>query len=59
MIEYNILTKLQEMTMVSTTYKLKNRLSYHDVAQTLVDGFIGQLKDGGITISHLRIGMVS
>ena len=44
MIEYNILTKLQEMTMVSTTYKLNNRLSYHDVAQTLVDGFTGQLK---------------
>ena len=44
MTKYNILTKLQEMTMVSTTYQLKNRLSYHDVAQTLVDGFTGQLK---------------
>ena len=42
--EYNILTKLQEKTMVSTTYKLNNRLSYHSVAQTLVVGFIGQLK---------------
>ena len=39
MIEYNILTKLHEMTMVSTTYKLKNRLSDHVVAQTIVDGF--------------------
>ena len=44
MIEYNILTKLHEMTMVSTTYKLKNRLSDHVVAQTIVDGFTSQLK---------------
>ena len=29
MIEYNILTKLQEMTMVSATYKLNNRLPDH------------------------------
>ena len=29
MTEYNILTKLQEMTMVSTTYKLNNRLPDH------------------------------
>ena len=43
-IEYNILTKLQEMTMVSTTYKLNNRLSDHAVAQTIVAGFTGQLK---------------
>ena len=32
MTEYNILTKLQEMTMVSTTYKLNNRLPDHAVA---------------------------
>ena len=32
------------MTMVSTTYKLNNRLSDHAVTQTLVAGFIGQLK---------------
>ena len=32
------------MTMVSTTYKLNNRLLDHVVAQTLVVGFIGQLK---------------
>ena len=32
------------MTMVSTTYKSNNRLSYHAVAQTLVAGFTGQLK---------------
>ncbi|RVW30385.1 RING finger and transmembrane domain-containing protein 2 [Vitis vinifera] len=44
MIEYNILTKLQEMTMVSTAYKLNNRLPDHAVAQTIVAGFIGQLK---------------
>ena len=36
MTEYNILTKLQEMTMVSTAYKLNNRLPDHDVAQTIV-----------------------
>ena len=41
MIEYNILTKLQEMTMVSTTYKLNNRLSYHAVTQAIVVGFTG------------------
>ena len=41
MTKYNILTKLQEMTMVSTTYKLNNRLSDHAVAQTIVVGFIG------------------
>ena len=44
MIEYNILTKLVEMTMVSTTYKLNNILSNHVVTQTLVVGFTGQLK---------------
>ncbi|WJZ89863.1 hypothetical protein VitviT2T_009051 [Vitis vinifera] len=44
MTEYNILTKLQEMTMVSTAYKLNNRLSDHAVAQTIVAGFTGQLK---------------
>ncbi|RVW24955.1 Enzymatic polyprotein [Vitis vinifera] len=44
MTEYNILTKLQEMTMVSTTYKLNNRLPDHAVAQTIVAGFTGQLK---------------
>ena len=43
-IEYNILTKLQEMTMVSIAYKLNNRLSDHAVAQTIIVGFIGQLK---------------
>ena len=32
------------MTIVSTTYKLNNRLSNHVVAQTLVVRFIGQLK---------------
>ena len=32
MTEYNILTKLQEMTMVSTAYKLNNRLPDHVVA---------------------------
>ena len=41
MIEHNILTKLQEMTMVSTTYKLNNRLLDHAVAQTIGVGFIG------------------
>ena len=44
MTEYNILTKLQEMTMVSTTYKLNNRFSDHVVAQMIVVGFTGQLK---------------
>ena len=44
MTEYNILTKLQEMTMVSTTYKLNNRLPDHVIAQTIVVGFTGQLK---------------
>ncbi|RVW18795.1 hypothetical protein CK203_102744 [Vitis vinifera] len=38
MTEYNILTKLQEMTMVSTAYKLNNRLPDHAVAQTIVAG---------------------
>ena len=32
------------MTMVSTTYKLNNRLPDHAVAQTIVVGFTGQLK---------------
>ena len=44
MIEYNILTKLQEMTMVSIAYKLNNRLSNRVVTQTLVVGFTSQLK---------------
>ena len=44
MTEYNILTKLQEMTMVSIVYKLNNRLLDHVVAQTIVAGFTGQLK---------------
>ena len=44
MTEYNILTKLQEMTMVSTTYKLNNRLPDHAIAQTIVARFTGQLK---------------
>ena len=44
MIEYNILTKLQEMTMVSITYKLNDRLSDHVVAQTIIVGFTSQLK---------------
>ena len=44
MTEYNILTKLQEMTMVSTAYKLNNRLPDHAVTQTIVAGFTGQLK---------------
>ena len=41
MTDYNILTKLQEITMVSTIYKLNNRFLNHVVAQTLVVGFIG------------------
>ena len=44
MTEYNILTKFQEMTMVSIAYKLNNRLPDHAVAQTIVAGFTGQLK---------------
>ncbi|KAL6347349.1 hypothetical protein AAG906_016822 [Vitis piasezkii] len=44
MTEYNILTKLQEMTMVSTTYKLNNRRQIMSVARTIVAGFTGQLK---------------
>ena len=44
MTEYNILTKLQEMTMVCIAYKLNNRLSDHVVDQTIVVGFTGQLK---------------
>ena len=44
MTEYNILTKLQEMTMVSTTYKLNNRLSNQAMAQIIVAGFTDQLK---------------
>ena len=44
MTKYNILIKLQEMTMVSTTYKLNNRLSNHVVAQTIVAGFTSQQK---------------
>ena len=32
MTEYNILTKLQEMTMVSTAYKLNNILPDHAIA---------------------------
>ena len=44
MTEYNILTKLQKIIMVSTTYKLNNRLPDHAVAQTIVAGFTGQLK---------------
>ena len=43
MTEYNILTKLQEMTMVSSTYKLNNRLSDNAIAQTIAIGFTGQL----------------
>ena len=41
MTEYNILTKLQEMTMVGIAYKLKNRLSDHVVTETLVARFTG------------------
>ena len=44
MIEQNILTKIQEITMVSTIYKLNNRQLDHVVAQKIVVGFIGQLK---------------
>ena len=44
MTKSNIITKLEEMTMVSTTYRLNNRLSDHVIAQTLVVWFIGQLK---------------
>ena len=44
MTEHNILTKLQEITMVSIAYKLNNRLPDHAVAQTIVAGFTGQLK---------------
>ena len=44
MTEYNILTKLQGMSMVSTTYKLNNRPSDHAIAQTIVVGFTDQLK---------------
>lgn len=42
--KYNILTKLQEMTMDSTTYKLNNKLSDHAIAQTLIIRFTSQLK---------------
>ena len=65
MTEYNILTKLQEMTMVSATYKLNNRLADNAVSQTmlylrqLLLGLQVSLRDGGITISLLRIEMVS
>nr|CAN80727.1 hypothetical protein VITISV_033737 [Vitis vinifera] len=45
MTEYNILTKLQEMTMISTTYKLHNRLLDHAIAQTIFVGFTDDLKD--------------
>ena len=43
MTEYNILTKLQEITVVNTTYTLNNRLLDHVVAQTLIVGFTSQL----------------
>ena len=45
MTKYNILTKLQEMTMVSTVYKLNNRLSDNVVTQTVVVRFTSQLKE--------------
>ena len=60
MTEYNILIKLQEMTMVSTTYKLNNRLSNHVVAQTIVAGFTSQQKgwwDNYLTFDD-RIGIL-
>ena len=44
MTEHNILTKLQEITMVSIAYKLNNRLPDHAVAQTIVARFTRQLK---------------
>ena len=58
MTEYNILTKLQEMTMVSTTYKLNIRLPYHVVGQLLL-GLQVNLRVGGIIISLLMIEIVS
>ena len=44
MTKSNLLTKLQEMTIVNTTYKLNNRLLDHVVAHTLIIGFTIQLK---------------
>ncbi|KAL6342180.1 hypothetical protein AAG906_004500 [Vitis piasezkii] len=44
MTEYNILTKLQEMTMVSTTYKLNNRPDHVSSSDHCSLGFLGRLK---------------
>ncbi|MFQ6640303.1 hypothetical protein Gotur_016233, partial [Gossypium turneri] len=47
MSEYNILSLLQQMTMVSNVYKTQNQnglISGHAIANLLVAGFTGQLK---------------
>ncbi|MFQ6654521.1 hypothetical protein Gotur_025472 [Gossypium turneri] len=47
MSEYNILSLLQQMTMVSNVYKTQNQnglISDHAIANLLVAGFTGQLK---------------
>ncbi|RVW34101.1 hypothetical protein CK203_084361 [Vitis vinifera] len=58
MTEYNILTKLQEMTMVSTTYKLNNRLPDHAVAQTIVVGFTVVKDEDGQDIKDVVVILI-
>lgn len=45
--KYQITNLLQEMIMVSTTYRMKQNSFDHAVAQALVVGFTVQLKDWG------------
>lgn len=42
--DYNIITVLQQMTMVSNTYRTKHNSTNQVIAQLLVAGFTGSLK---------------
>ena len=52
--EQGILDLTYQMTMAATAYESK-RLLERDTTIALVQGFIGQLKDGGIIYVHKKI----
>ncbi|XLU95011.1 hypothetical protein S245_009363, partial [Arachis hypogaea] len=43
--EYNIMSMLQHMTMVGTTYQAAHKTSEEAIANVIISGFSGQLKD--------------
>jgi hypothetical protein len=45
MIEYEIINTLNEMIMFSNVYKTDRKRTDHQIANCLVTGFAGQLKD--------------